>query len=734
MPGAATSPWSRRASGGTDDAVRSRAALTPPTRRIERRAAGQSTIVDSTPTRHGPPSSTRSTSSPRSARTCVGGGRAHPSEPVRRRRRDRRRRTRRAARARADGRARAARRCRDRRSPRRRRGRRACGSTSVSGPGQNAVAERVRDVGNVARVVVERRCRRATCTITGWSAGRPFTAVEPAQRVGVRGVGAEPVHGLGRERDEPAAPQHDRRPASRRRRASASPVVDAGGALDDLVDRVGPRARRQVLPAAVGQQRDDRARRPSAPPSSPRRRPPRPTRCPRTRRTRRAGGACHSIDSRGPHDELPVEHRRDRRSAARTRRRGCAGPAPAHPTGGSTATTCTSGFCSFRYRPTPISVPLVPRPATNTSTSGQSRQISGPVRLVVRERVRGVAVLEQAARSSGSSARDLLGHADRAVAALLARRQRDLGAEDLEQLAALDRHVLGHHDAQRVAAQLRDQREPDAGVARRRLEDRGARLQRAVAPRRARPSCSAMRSFDEPPGFWPSSLAQMRTSGFGRQRVHADERRVADQPEDVVVACHATSRRRPPGGSRARRRRRPWCRARRGTGCRRRSCRRSRTCAARPRRRAGCRAARDTARRARVNTSPTVAPSRRRSPGRRLGPQHGGELDLDRHGAPFRFVNSKTNDNTEAVGNGIAGYNRDCVPGRRLPRSTCAIPSDRGRRLPARSRASSSRSLRRVRRLRRDRRADDHGGDDTEEERDRAPARRVSSGSRSTAT
>ena len=24
-----------------------------------------------------------------------------------------------------------------------------------------------------------------------------------------------------------------------------------------------------------------------------------------------------------------------------------------------------------------------------------------------------------------------------------------------------------------------------------------------------------MRSFDEPPGFWPSSLAQMRTSGFG---------------------------------------------------------------------------------------------------------------------------------------------------------------------------------------------------------------------------
>ena len=123
-----------------------------------------------------------------------------------------------------------------------------------------------------------------------------------------------------------------------------------------------------------------------------------------------------------------------------------------------------------------MSVPLVPSPATNTSTSGQSRQISGPVRLVVRERVRRVAVLVEEHVARARPPTISCAAADRAVAALLARAQRDLGAEDLEQLAALDAHVLGHHDPEPVAAELGDQREPDAGVARRRLEDRRARL------------------------------------------------------------------------------------------------------------------------------------------------------------------------------------------------------------------------------------------------------------------
>src|SRR5436309_7851370 len=45
---------------------------------------------------------------------------------------------------------------------------------------------------------------------------------------------------------------------------------------------------------------------------------------------------------------------------------------------------------------------------------------------------------------------------------------------------------------------------------------------RIVCPGRSRPSASAasimlraMRSFTDPPGFWPSSLARMRTAGFG---------------------------------------------------------------------------------------------------------------------------------------------------------------------------------------------------------------------------
>ena len=47
---------------------------------------------------------------------------------------------------------------------------------------------------------------------------------------------------------------------------------------------------------------------------------------------------------------------------------------------GSTATIFTFGFCSFRYLPTPESVPPVPTPATNTSTvPSVSCQISGPV-------------------------------------------------------------------------------------------------------------------------------------------------------------------------------------------------------------------------------------------------------------------------------------------------------------------------------------------------------------------
>src|SRR5262245_61562962 len=54
------------------------------------------------------------------------------------------------------------------------------------------------------------------------------------------------------------------------------------------------------------------------------------------------------------------------------------------------------------------------------------------------------------------------------------------------------------------------------------LPDDGSRI---VAPGFRTPSrsasstiLSAMRSLDDPPGFWPSSFAQIRTSGFGDSR------------------------------------------------------------------------------------------------------------------------------------------------------------------------------------------------------------------------
>src|SRR6185295_20170876 len=49
------------------------------------------------------------------------------------------------------------------------------------------------------------------------------------------------------------------RSTSTARVSTPSPVVDARRSLGHDVEIVGPRPRRQVLPTAVGQQRDDRA-------------------------------------------------------------------------------------------------------------------------------------------------------------------------------------------------------------------------------------------------------------------------------------------------------------------------------------------------------------------------------------------------------------------------------------------------------------------------------------------
>src|SRR5581483_6535841 len=54
-------------------------------------------------------------------------------------------------------------------------------------------------------------------------------------------------------------------------------------------------------------------------------------------------------------------------------------PYTSSPSSGSAATTLTSGLCSCSRRPTPVSVPPVPSPATKWVTSGRSRTISAPV-------------------------------------------------------------------------------------------------------------------------------------------------------------------------------------------------------------------------------------------------------------------------------------------------------------------------------------------------------------------
>ena len=46
----------------------------------------------------------------------------------------------------------------------------------------------------------------------------------------------------------------------------------------------------------------------------------------------------------------------------------------------------------------------------------------------------------------------------------------------------------------------------------------------------------ATRSLTEPVGLHDSSLAQMRTPGFGREALELDQRRVADRLDDVRVA------------------------------------------------------------------------------------------------------------------------------------------------------------------------------------------------------
>ncbi len=135
----------------------------------------------------------------------------------------------------------------------------------------------------------------------------------------------------------------------------------------------------------------------------------------------------------------------------------------------------------------------------------------------------------------------LVGHGDgppdRPVGALVARREDDLGAEHLEELAALDRHVLGQHDLDRVALDAGDHGHGDAGVARRRLDDRLARRQRAVGLGLL-DHAEGDAVLDRARRVLPLHLAEDADVGVGADPAHVDHRRVADHVEHGGVHSH----------------------------------------------------------------------------------------------------------------------------------------------------------------------------------------------------
>ena len=158
-----------------------------------------------------------------------------------------------------------------------------------------------------------------------------------------------------------------------------------------------------------------------------------------------------------------------------------------------------AGFASLSALPTPESVPPVPTPATKTST-----------RLVQLVRLR-----------------------DRALHAVLAGREHELRAVGRRELATLDRHRVGHREDELVALHRGDEREADAGVAARRLDERAARLQDAGLLRRLdhRERDAVLHG--------PARVEVLDLDDHLRgalvELADADERRIADQFGNVFV-------------------------------------------------------------------------------------------------------------------------------------------------------------------------------------------------------
>ena len=165
----------------------------------------------------------------------------------------------------------------------------------------------------------------------------------------------------------------------------------------------------------------------------------------------------------------------------------------------------------------------------------------GPGRLVVRLGVRRVRVLVGL-----EAARDLLGEPvrDRVVALRRmrvdrGRRDDDLGAVRAQHRDLLLAHLVGHDEDAAVAAQRRRHREPGAGVARGRLDDRAAGLEAAVLLRRLdhrEPDAVLHRAAR----VQVLELGEELARNVAGEALEPDDRRVADELEHgrVVAPRH----------------------------------------------------------------------------------------------------------------------------------------------------------------------------------------------------
>src|SRR5690606_31664681 len=145
-------------------------------------------------------------------------------------------------------------------------------------------------------------------------------------------------------------------------------------------------------------------------------------------------------------------------------------------------------------------------------------------------------VLELPAQEPAVRLGELDGLLQHAGAFFGGRRQHDLRAEEAQQLAALDAEAFRHRDDERVALLRADHREPDAGVAARRLDD-------GLAGRKL---AGLLRALDHGERH-PVLDRAHRVEGLDLHvDVHArrgqlaelNERRVADRRENVVETGH----------------------------------------------------------------------------------------------------------------------------------------------------------------------------------------------------